>query len=83
VTSVVPSGSPTDTGDDKNSVKVRLPKLNLPAFDGNILYWQEFGIFLQPQFMSMTSQFSYLKSSLHAAAASAISGISVTNDNYN
>jgi len=86
VTLAVPSGSPTDTGDDRNSIKMRLPKLNLPTFDGNILYWQEFwNIFttsVHEQDIPDVTKFSYLKSSLCTAAASAISGISVTNDNY-
>ena len=34
------SRTPTDTFDNKSHVK--LPKLNLPVFDGNILCWQEF-----------------------------------------
>ena len=82
MTLAVLSGSPTDTGDDRNSVKMRLPKLNLPTFDGNILYWQEFwNIFttsVHEQDIPDVTKFSYLKSSLCPAAAS---GISVTNDN--
>ena len=38
----VPTGIPTDTCDNKNNGKMKLPKLNLPTFEGNILYWQEF-----------------------------------------
>jgi len=52
VTSVVPSGSPTDT-DDKNSVQVSLASLHLM---GAFSIGKSFGTFLRPQFMSKTSQ---------------------------
>ena len=72
--------------EDKNPIKVKLPKLDLPIFDGNILCWQEFwDIFstsVHKQNIPNVTKFNYLKNSLRAAAATALSGISVTNDNY-
>ena len=66
--------------------QMKLPKLDLPTFNGNILVWQEFwAIFnstIHQQSLSNVIKFSYLKSSLRDAAASAVSGISVTDGNY-
>ena len=68
------------------SVKIKLPKLHLSTFDGNILYWQEFwhvySLAVHEQDIPNVTKFSYLKGSLRNAAATAIYGISVTNDNY-
>ena len=65
---------------------MKLLTLNLPTFNGDLLYWQEFwDVFdstIHQQSISNVERFSYLKSSLRGAAASAISGVSVTNDNY-
>ena len=33
---------PQNNMSNSTSVKMKLPKLHLPTFDGNILYWQEF-----------------------------------------
>ena len=83
---MLPSRNPANSWEDKNPIKVKLPKLDLPIFDGNILCWQEFwDIFstsVHEQNIPNVTKFSYLKNSLRAAAATAISGISVTNDNY-
>ena len=66
---------------------VRLPKLQLPNFDGNILKWSKFwDVFkssVDEQNIAMVSKFSYLKGALRGAAFTAISGIVLTNDNYN
>ena len=65
---------------------MKLLKLNLPTFDGNLLHWQEFwDIFdsvVHHQDISNVTKFSYLKNSLRGAASSAICWVSVTNDNY-
>ena len=62
-----------------------LPKLNLPKFDGNILKWQEFwDVYksaVHEQELSEVTKFNYLKGLVRGAAATVISGISVTNDN--
>ena len=71
---------------NNTSVKMKLPKLHLPTFDGNILYWQEFWdvykTAVHEQDIPNVTKFSYLKGALHKTAATSIYGISVTNDNY-
>ena len=65
---------------------MRLPKLNLPNFDGNILKWSEFwDVFessVDKQNISDVAKFSYLRGILRGTAFMAISGISLTNENY-
>ena len=67
---------------------MKLPKLDLPTFNGNLLGWQEFWdifdstIHQHQQSLSNVVKFNYLKSSLRGEAASVVSGISVTDGNY-
>ena len=77
------------SGSDLNDnvpVSVNLPKLHLPIFEGSVLRWPEFwDIFdasVHQQNIPKVSKFSYLKGALRGAASVAISGISVTEDNY-
>ena len=67
-------------------VKINLPKLQLPMFDGKIAEWQEFwDIFccsIHEQNLPVVSKFTYLKTVLKGAALAAIAGIPVTADNY-
>ena len=69
-----------------NSVKVNLPKMQLPCFDGNIQQWTEFwemfSTSVDQQNLPKVSKFTYLKGVLRGAAAAAISGIAITNENY-
>ena len=71
---------------DMVNPQIKLPKLNLPSFDGNILNWQEFwDIFkstIHEQDLPNVTKVSYLKGVLRGAAATAVGGISVTNENY-
>ena len=66
--------------------QMRLPKLQLPNFDGNILKWPEFwDVFessVDKQNISKVSKFSYLRSVLRGSALVVISGITLSNDNY-
>ena len=68
------------------STALRLLKLQLPNFDGNILKWPEFwDVFessVDKQNIAKVSKFGYLKGALRGAAFTAISGIALTNDNY-
>ena len=68
------------------SVKVNLPKIQLPCFDGNIQqrteFWEMFTTSVDQQNLSKVSKFTYLKGVLRGAAAAAISGIAIINDNY-
>jgi len=63
--------------------QMKLSKLHLPTFNGDLLNWQDiFNSIIHQQSISNIMKFSYLKSSLRGVATSSISGISVTNDNY-
>ena len=68
------------------SVQMKLLKLQLPIFEGDILQWQEFwdiyNSAVHKQDIPNVTKFSYLKGSLRNSAAAAICGILVTNDNY-
>ena len=65
---------------------MNLPKLHLPIFEGSVLRWPEFwdiiDVSVHRQNIPKVSKFSYLKGALRGAASVAISGISVTEDNY-
>ena len=78
----------TETLEQRNKVtlQIKLPKIYLPVFDGNILCWQEFwdvyNSSVNEQEVPNVTKFSYLKDSLRGATAAVIGGISITNDNY-
>ena len=63
-----------------------MPKLNPLTFNGDIFCWQEFwDVFsssVHEKEIPNVTKFSYLKSSLRGVTATAIYGISITNDNY-
>ena len=65
---------------------VRLPKLQLPNFDGNVLRWPEFWDIYESsvhrQDIPKVVKYSYLKGALHGSVASVIAGISITNEGY-
>ena len=71
---------------DDIRVEVNLPKFQLPSFDGNIQQWTEFwemfSTDVDQQNLYKISKFTYLKGILKGAAATAISGIAITSDNY-
>nr|CAD7256754.1 unnamed protein product [Timema shepardi] len=66
---------------------VRLPKLNLPTFNGNLQQWMVFSNLFETTIHSNTSlshveKFQYLLSSLQGDALKVIQGIPISNDNY-
>jgi len=69
-----------------NETTVRLPKISLPIFDGDVLKWQEyieaFTVGVDKHNISDVEKFQYLKSSLHGEAASTIMGLPMTAGNY-
>ena len=74
--------NPTET------VKVKLPKLELKPFDGNILNWQPFWDRFQSSIdsnsnISPVDKFAYLQSFLSPSASKCISGLTTTAENYN
>lgn len=65
----------------------KLPKLSLPAFDGNILQWQTFwDSFVSTVHINASltdvQRFSYLKNQLDGEALRTIEGFALTNSNY-
>ena len=68
-------------------VCVKLPKIKLPQFDGNILNWTTFwdrfnsSVHSQPS-LNPVDKFSYLKGLLTPEANECITGLSLTDDNY-
>ena len=70
------------------SEKVRLPKIELKKFDGDIMKWQTFwdqyesSVHEQP-YLSAVDKFSYLRSLLNSTASACIAGLALTNENYN
>ena len=72
--------------EQQSNPRMKLPKLNLLIFDGDLLHWQEFwDIFdsaVHQQDISNVTKFSYLKNALRGEAVSAVCGISVTNNHY-
>ena len=69
------------------NLRVNLPKLQLPVFDGNLQQWQEFWdihkvTIHEQQTMPAVSKLSYLKNVLKGSALSAIAGIPLTSENY-
>jgi len=73
----------TSTNQDQS---FRLPKIQLPKFDGNVLLWQEFfetfKVSVDQQNISDIEKFQYLKSSLGGEAAATITGMPITCANY-
>ncbi len=75
-----------DTKTTKGSVDVKLPKLELPSFSGNVVEWQSFW----DQFIAVIDEsdlpdinkFTYLQSLLVDEAKAAIQGLSLTASNY-
>ena len=70
-----------------SSCTIKLPKLELLKFSGNVLKWQEFwdsfeaSIHKNPYFQPV-DKFNYLKAELEGDAKAVISGLELTNSNY-
>ena len=82
-----PSFQPPENVSSNNiESSVRLPKLQLPNFDGNILRWPEFWDIYESsvhrQDIPKVVKYSYLKGALRGSAASVIAGTSITNEGY-
>ena len=69
------------------SCTIRLPKLELKKFGGEILKWQEFWDTFQASVhknssLQLIDKFNYLRAQLEREALKAISGLELTNSNY-
>ena len=70
-----------------SSIYHRLPKLDLPVFEGDVLEWQSFwdsyeSAIRTNQTLSDFQRFTYLKSLLKYEALQTVSGFAITNVNY-
>ena len=82
------SSSIQSTTSNSSNATHKLPKLNLPTFNGNILDWNSFWDSFDTAVHSNTSlsevqKFNYLKSLLEGEASYTIAGFSLTHANYN
>ena len=73
--------------DKHTTAAVKLPKLDINSFNGNKLYYTEFWDSFSSAIdnnnkLSGVEKFNYLRSKLTGEARSAISGLSLTNENY-
>jgi hypothetical protein len=66
---------------------VKLPKLELPKFDGTITdwqtFWDKFVALVDQSSLPVISKFSYLQSLVTGEAKAVIQGLAVTEKNYN
>ena len=82
------SGITTQSSHQNNQPSVKLPKLSLKKFSGDITTWSTFwdtfesAIHKNPN-LSDIDKFNYLNSLLENTAADAISGLTLTSGNYN
>ncbi|XP_061168132.1 uncharacterized protein LOC133177057 [Saccostrea echinata] len=66
----------------------KLPKLNLPIFEGNVLEWQSFwdsfdSAIHSNNTLTEVQKFNYLKSLVEGEASNTIAGFALTHSNYN
>ena len=69
-----------------STADVKLPKLTLPKFSGDVLEWQsfwdQFKVNVHDSDLPVVSKFSYLLSLLQGEAKQAVQGLSMTSDHY-
>ena len=78
--------SGAESASSTSTSEVKLPKISLPSFSGDVLQWESFwDVFsatVHESDISSVTKFSYLKSSLTGEAAQAIQGLALTAANY-
>lgn len=71
---------------EHHEAALKLPKISLPTFSGDILQWQEyfeaFNASVDNQNIPEIAKFQYLKASLSGEAASTLAGLPITSDNF-
>lgn len=85
-----PGGSPVPSSvsgsQDSEAVNVKLPKLELPKFSGEITQWQsfwdQFNSHINATNLPVISKFTYLLSLLEGDAKSVVKGLAHTSENY-
>ena len=83
----MPSQGNFSTTSANSSQYHKLPKLNMPTFDGNVLNWQSFwdsfsSAVHENAYLSDVQKFNYLKSQLYGEASQCVAGLQITNTNY-
>ena len=94
-TAPAPTPTPTSTGPEPtaaaptstHSQKVRLPKLTIKPFSGKLTawtpFWDSFNSAIHSNSdLSKVDKFNYLRSMVSSSALEAISGLTLTGDNY-
>ncbi|XP_064461678.1 uncharacterized protein LOC135371619 [Ornithodoros turicata] len=71
----------------QGSTKVKLPKIEVPKFNGDLMNWMTFwdqfeSTIHKNETLHNVDKFKYLQSYLTGKAATAISGLPLTNENY-
>ena len=79
--------STTSSSIDTSVANTKLPKIELPPFEGDILHWQTFWDKFESNVHNKTNlsdvdKFSYLSSLLKGPAGQCISGLKLTSENY-
>ena len=80
------SGAGDAPGSHASHVKVKLPTLHLPTFDGEVekwpLFWESFETSVAGTDLPAVSKLTYLRSLLRGDAAACIAGLALTGANY-
>ena len=81
------AGSNPPVSQSPSQVQVKLPKINLPTFDGNVLSWQPYYQSIKLSVVDNPSladvqKLEYLMRSLKGSAAEAVKGFAVVQANY-
>ena len=81
------AGSNPPVSQSPSQVQVKLPKINLPTFDGNVLSWQPYYQSIKVSVVDNPSladvqKLEYLMRSLKGSAAEAVKGFAVVQGNY-
>ena len=80
------STTPTRPTPRSTRTKTRLPKIEMPKFDGEVTQWQsfcdQFTAIIDNSEQSNVNKFSYLRSLLTGEALASIKGLALTAENY-
>ena len=80
------ASSSAQASSSAHSQRLKLPKLSLPKFSGDVelwqVFWESFTECVDSADLSEVSKFSYLRSLLKGEALTAISGLSLTGASY-
>ena len=82
-----PKVTTTPASSNTGVTNTKLPKIELPPFEGDILHWQTFWDKFESNVHTKTTlsdvdKFSYLSSLLKGPAGQCISGLKLTSENY-